>query len=110
VREKLAVRVSFGLLCADPPDVAGFVRTHLVPLLEYDARRGTDLLGTVRAYFDAGCNLARTRELLHVHVNTVTQRLERIGKLIGEDWQDPGRRLELHVALRLHQVSGPRPS
>jgi hypothetical protein len=99
-----------GLVLGDQPHLAGFVRTHLGPQLEYDARRGTDLLGTVRAYFDAGCNLARTRELLHVHVNTVTQRLERIGKLIGEDWQDPGRRLELHVALRLHQVSGPRPS
>jgi sugar diacid utilization regulator len=96
-----------GLVLGDQPDVEGFVRQHLGPILEYDARRGTDLLDTLQAYFDAGWNLARTRELLHVHVNTVTQRLDRIGKLIGEDWQEPARRLELHVALRLFRVSHP---
>ncbi len=96
-----------GLMLGDQPDVAGFVATTLGTVLDYDARRGTDLVGTLEAYFDSGCNLARTRELLHVHVNTVTQRLDRIGRLIGEDWQRPERQLELQVALRLHRISGP---
>ena len=94
-----------GLVLGDQPDVPGFVTTALGPLLDYDARRGTDLVGTLQAYFDAGGNLARTREALHVHVNTVAQRLDRVGRLIGEDWQDPERQLELQVALRLHRIS-----
>ena len=94
-----------GLVLGDQPDVPGFVTSALGPLLDYDERRGTDLVGTLQAYFDAGGNLARTREALHVHVNTVAQRLDRVGKLIGEDWQDPERQLELQVALRLHRIS-----
>ncbi|HET6625271.1 MAG TPA: helix-turn-helix domain-containing protein [Nocardioidaceae bacterium] len=94
-----------GLVLGDRPDVAGFVTGRLGALLDYDRRRGTDLLATLRAYFDSGCNLARTREALHVHVNTVTQRLDRIGQLIGADWQDPDRQLELQLALRLHRIS-----
>ena len=69
----------------------GFVSSALGPLLEYDERRGTDLVGTLHAYFAAGGSLARTREALHVHVNTVTQRLDRVSKLLGEDWQAPDR-------------------
>jgi DNA-binding PucR family transcriptional regulator len=45
--------------------------------------------------------------VLHVHVNTVTQRLDRIGQLLGADWHDPGRALDLQLALRLHRLRGP---
>ncbi len=97
-----------GLVLGDHSDVTGFVIGCLGPLLEYDDRRGTDLVKTLQAYFDTGGHLARTRDVLHVHVNTVAQRLDRIGKLIGADWQEPARQLELQVALRLHRVAAPR--
>ncbi|HET7385897.1 MAG TPA: helix-turn-helix domain-containing protein [Nocardioidaceae bacterium] len=97
-----------GLVLGEEPDVPGFVATVLGPLLDYDRRRSTGLVATLAAYFDNGASLARTGEALHVHVNTVSQRLDRIGKLIGRDWQDPDRRLELQVALRLHRVSSGR--
>lgn len=96
-----------GLVLGDSRDAAGFVRRTLGPLLDYDARRGTELLATVEQYFAHGGSLARTREALHVHVNTVTQRLERIGRLLGEDWNTPGRALEVQLALKLHRASGP---
>ncbi|WP_376737467.1 helix-turn-helix domain-containing protein [Nocardiopsis alba] len=91
-----------GLLLSRDRDVPGFVATALGPLLEYDAERGTLLVRTLRAYFAAGGNLSRAKDDLHVHVNTVAQRLERIGRLIGEDWQRPDRALELQLALHLH--------
>ncbi|HET8681140.1 MAG TPA: helix-turn-helix domain-containing protein, partial [Micromonosporaceae bacterium] len=46
-------------------------------------------------------------EVLHVHVNTVTQRLERLTTLLGEGWQRPERALELQLALRLHRLRAP---
>ncbi|WP_285733352.1 helix-turn-helix domain-containing protein [Nocardiopsis sp. ATB16-24] len=91
-----------GLLLSQDRDVPGFVSTTLGPLLEYDARRGTLLVETLRAYFAAGGNLSRAKDELHIHVNTVAQRLERIGQLIGADWQSPERALELQLALHLH--------
>ncbi|MGH3470144.1 MAG: PucR family transcriptional regulator, partial [Thermocrispum sp.] len=94
-----------GLVLSSAPDVPGFVTAKLGPLLEYDERRGTDLVRTVETYFAHSSNLARTKEALHVHVNTVTQRLERVAHLIGADWQQPERALELQLALRLHRLS-----
>jgi len=94
-----------GLLLADTRDVQGFVHRTLGAVTDYDARRGTELLRTLGAYFACGMSPARTREALHVHVNTVAQRLDRVSRLLGPDWQTPARALEIQLALRLHQLS-----
>jgi len=86
--------------------VRSFVEATLAPVLEYDARRGTDLVATLQAYFEAGASPARAAEALQVHVNTVTQRLERVSRLIGKDWSSPERALEIQLALRLHRLTG----
>jgi hypothetical protein len=84
--------------------VPGFVERTLGAVIEYDARRSTELLRTLEAYFACGGNLMRAKDRLHVHVNTVTQRLDRIAKLLGPDWHSPDRALELQLALRLHRL------
>jgi GAF domain-containing protein len=94
-----------GLLVGEGRDVPGFVTATLAPVLEYDARRGTDLVATLRAWFDAGGSPARAAEVLNVHVNTVTQRLDRVGRLLGRDWSAPERALEVQLALRLHRLT-----
>ncbi|URN10659.1 helix-turn-helix domain-containing protein [Actinomadura madurae] len=94
-----------GLLVGDDRDVAGFLHGALGAVLEYDERRGTSLVQTLEAYFGTGGSLSRTAERLHIHVNTVSQRLERIARLLGDDWQTPERALELQLALRLHRLS-----
>ncbi|HXR73833.1 helix-turn-helix domain-containing protein [Actinocrinis sp.] len=85
-------------------DVPAFVQATLGPVLDYDARRSTELVHTLDAYFGCGGNLMRTKDVLHVHVNTVTQRLDRIAQLLGTDWNCPERALELQLALRLNQL------
>lgn len=94
-----------GLLIGDGRDVPGFLDGTLGPVLGYDERRGTALVRTLDAYFGSGGSLSRTAERLHIHVNTVSQRLDRIARLLGEDWQSPERALELQLALRLHRLS-----
>jgi sugar diacid utilization regulator len=84
--------------------VPGFVEAVLGPVLEYDARRSTDLVHTLDAYFGCGGNLMKAKDALHVHVNTVTQRLDRIAQLLGADWNCPERALEIQLALRLHRL------
>ncbi|MBV6696134.1 helix-turn-helix domain-containing protein [Kitasatospora aureofaciens] len=95
-----------GVLLGDGHDVDGFVGATLGPLLDYDARRGTELVRTLRAYFDCGGSLTRAKDELHVHVNTVVQRLDRVEVLLGRDWNQPERSLELQLALRLQLLSG----
>ncbi len=95
-----------GLVLSDQPDVARFVEGQIGPILAYDERRGTELVSTLETYFSCRGSLTRTKEALHVHVNTVNQRLDRIAQLIGADWQTPERELELQLALRLHRIEG----
>jgi DNA-binding PucR family transcriptional regulator len=95
-----------GLLLGDRRDVPAFVRGALGPVLDYDERRGTALVSTLDAWFGAGGSPARAAAALHVHVNTVSQRLDRVAQLLGADWHDPGRALDLQLALRLHRLRG----
>ncbi len=73
-------------------------------MLAYDAERGTALAETLEAWFAAGGSLRATAELLHVHPNTVAQRLERVGQLLGDGWRDPARALDVQLALRMHRL------
>ncbi|GAA1413986.1 helix-turn-helix domain-containing protein [Catellatospora coxensis] len=86
------------------PDVARFLRDTIGSVVDYDMRRGTALVKTMECYFGTGGSLARAAEQLHVHVNTVTQRLDRVAQLLGADWQRPDRALEVQLALRLHRL------
>lgn len=95
-----------GVLLGDRADLNGYVTTTLGQVLDYDARRGTALVDTLRSYFECGANLSRTAKDLHVHVNTVSQRLERISSLLGSDWHQPSRALEIQLALQLHRLTG----
>ncbi|MCW2882883.1 MAG: putative transcriptional regulator, PucR family [Sphaerisporangium sp.] len=93
-----------GLLLGRDRDVAGFLESSIGPVLAYDRRRGTALVQTLETYFGAAASLSRTAERLHIHVNTVTQRLDRVGRLLGDGWQEPDRVLEIQLALRLNRV------
>ncbi|MCM2579770.1 helix-turn-helix domain-containing protein [Streptomyces meridianus] len=94
-----------GLLLADSRDVGAFVHRTIGAVVDYDERRGTELVRTLDAYFGCGMSPVRTKDALHVHVNTVAQRLERIGRLLGPDWQTPSNTLEIQLALRLHGLA-----
>ncbi|MFI0902065.1 helix-turn-helix domain-containing protein [Streptomyces sioyaensis] len=94
------------LLLADERDVEGFIGSVIGPLLEYDGRRSADLVTTLEAYYAANGSPTRAGEHLFVHANTVARRLERIGELLGQRWQEPDGALEVQLALRLHRVRG----
>lgn len=76
----------------------------ITPLLAYDERRSTQLVATLTAYFQHGGNLTRTAAALHVHLNTLLKRLERVESILGEGWRAPDSALQLQVALRLHAL------
>ena len=99
-----------GLLLSERKDVPGFIHATIGRLIDYDERKRTDLVQTAAAYFAAGGNLTRAKQALHIHVNTVTQRVERITSLLGEGWQEGGRALEIQLALYLYRLGGRPPA
>lgn len=90
-----------------PEQLGEYVESTLGPVLAYDAQRGTSLVETLEAWFATGGRVKDTGERLHVHPNTVVQRLDRIGELLGADWRDPARGLDVQLALRVHRLRGP---
>ncbi|NNM45099.1 helix-turn-helix domain-containing protein [Knoellia koreensis] len=85
-------------------ELAAFVRATVGPLLEHDRSRGRDLVPTLEAYLAHARHHARTCEVLHIHANTLYQRLDRVTEVLGPSWKDPDRALDLQVALRLHRL------
>ncbi|MFL6118726.1 helix-turn-helix domain-containing protein, partial [Actinophytocola sp.] len=80
-----------------------FLADTIGALLEYDQRRGTDLVETLGAYYVHHANVAATARALHVHVNTLLKRLDRAGEVLGHDPRHDDD-LELRLGLRLHQL------
>jgi sugar diacid utilization regulator len=76
-----------------------FVEATLGGVLEHDRRHRGRLTVTLDAYLAAGCSPTRAAAALHLHVNTLYYRLERLRRLLGEDFAAPRRQLDLQVAL-----------
>ncbi|MFC7517860.1 helix-turn-helix domain-containing protein [Herbaspirillum sp. GCM10030257] len=88
----------------DHASITNFLEATIGPLLAYDLKRATQLTVTLLTYFETHYNAALTAQRLGVHVNTIRHRFETIEDLLGP-WGQPTRALELHVALRLWQVT-----
>ncbi|MFI1366149.1 helix-turn-helix domain-containing protein [Streptomyces griseochromogenes] len=88
------------LLTGVPADVrAAYSRTVLGPLLESDRAATAVLLSTLETFLACDGSWARTAQALHLHVNTVHYRIQRIEHFTGRDLSRLSDRLDLWAAL-----------
>ena len=85
-------------------EIERFYHETLDPLLQYDAKKGTELIRTLDAYFENNSNINRTSEVLFTHYNTVLYRMERIRAITGMDLNNPNDRLNLELALKVRKI------
>ena len=83
--------------------LATFIASTVGPLHQ------RDLAATLETYLEQARHHARTCEVLHIHPNTLYQRLDRVTEVLGPGWKEPDRALELQVALRQHRLLAARP-
>ncbi len=95
-----------GVLLSGGDATRRFVDDTLGPILRYDSTRGSELATTLESWFGTGGHVGRTATALHLHPNTVTQRLGRVAALLGDDWTAPDRALQVHLALQLRGLLG----
>lgn len=96
---------------ATPDRVESIISAALGPVIEYDREKQTALVQTLWVFFRCDRHHVRTAEELHVHPNTLRQRLERVASLLGDDWLSSHRSSMVYLALQLEQlrgVQGPR--
>jgi len=69
-------------------DARALIAEVIGPLESYDADHESRLVETLETYLSLDGSITRTASRLHLHVNTVKQRLERIGSLLSADVRD----------------------
>lgn len=87
----------------DRDGIRDFVDRTLGPLLRHDEGRDGALSRSLLAHLDHGMRTTVAAEALHLHPNTLRQRLDKISRLLP-GWDDPARRLEVHLALRVRAL------
>lgn len=91
------------LLAATPTDdLAEFVQRAIGPLVEHDRTNRTDLVDTLAVWLETR-NMAEAARRVHVHYNTLKNRLERIEAIIGPVVTDAARALECEVAIHVER-------
>jgi sugar diacid utilization regulator len=88
----------------DSETLRRFCLNWLSALIEYDSEQHSDLLETLRVYFDNNGNTARTSAQLNIHRNTLAYRLNRIAEIARLDLDDADVRLNLQLALKARQM------
>ncbi|KXO97055.1 carbohydrate diacid transcriptional activator CdaR (plasmid) [Tsukamurella tyrosinosolvens] len=82
-------------------EVDGFVDAQLGPLREFDGATSSELVRTLRVFFDENMNTAATARRLGLHPNTVIKRLRRVSELLGGEWADGSGAVSLRLALSI---------
>jgi hypothetical protein len=91
-----------GVLNAVPgTQVTPYVQRVLGDLIT-DGRFGGQLIETLYAYLQAGGSPRGAGALLHLHGSSVKYRMRILRELLGERLDDPGKRFDLELALRLY--------
>jgi PAS domain S-box-containing protein len=80
-----------------------YVRDTLGKLMEYDRRKGTDLLTTLEVILRCG-NLREAAQKLFMHYNTAVRNKRRIETILGLSIEDSEIRLALAVAIKLYKL------
>lgn len=78
-----------------------FAQSVLGPIIEYDRETQTDLVRSLEAFFAHDGRLSSAASEMHVHVNTLRNRLERIQELVGRDINKTRDRTDLFLALQM---------
>lgn len=92
------------LFGGDGERAAAFVEGMLGPVLEWDAVHGSALVDTLGALFDERWSLTGAARAVHVHVNTMKQRVHRLRELLGEGVDRPEERFRLELAVRIDRA------
>jgi DNA-binding PucR family transcriptional regulator len=90
----------------DPERLRAFAISVLGPALDYDRDHSSELLRTARVLLDRDMDRRSAADALHLHPNTVAQRMRRLEALTGLHLSRPRDLLQLTSALTVARVAG----
>jgi hypothetical protein len=87
-------------------DWRAFATRVLDPLRAYDDKHQTELVRTLKLFFDVGQNIKEAAANLNVHRHTVFYRLRQIGEIGRLDLDSPHDQLTVRAALAVDALDG----
>jgi purine catabolism regulator len=76
----------------------------LYSLVDYEQKRGLDLIDTLTAYIANFGNISQTSRALNLHRQSLLYRLKKIESLTGKSLTDPDDLLLLHLSIKLWSI------
>jgi len=104
--DKLGIYAVLTLLPAHK-NVERFLEKYIHPIMAYDEQHHSNLLQTLQAYFQMGCNIRSTAQQMYTHYNTVVYRLDKIKTILNVTFDDPEIQFKLLLALKLYEMNQP---
>ncbi|MCT4631863.1 MAG: PucR family transcriptional regulator ligand-binding domain-containing protein [Firmicutes bacterium] len=96
----------YKIFCQDnlKEELVKFYQATIMPLVEYDRKRDTELVKSLEIYFNVNGNLKKMSEELFTHYNTVLYRINRIQEITKLSLNDEHDRFNLHTALKIMKI------
>ncbi|MBI6875418.1 PucR family transcriptional regulator [Clostridium aciditolerans] len=88
----------------DNPWVLKYYNEIIEPLIVYDENNDTELLRTAVKYIENNGDIKTTAKELFQHSNTIRYRIERINKILNENYDNTHFYEELAVAIRIYNL------
>ena len=81
-------------------ELTEFCSDTIKPLIEYDKINNSELIKTLKAYFECDGNMKKISEKMYMHYNTIIYRVQKINDITGLDLDNGDSRLNLEIALK----------
>jgi purine catabolism regulator len=83
--------------------LSDFVADYLDPIIQYDAKKNTQLLHTLKVFLKFSGAKRETAKELYISRQTLYHRLKQIAALLGDDFMSQPKRLALELALYAYE-------
>lgn len=81
-----------------------FCNDTIKPLMDYDRDNNSELIKTLKVYFECDGNMKKISERMFMHYNTIIYRLQKIRDITGVNIENSDSRLNLQIALKAIEI------
>jgi sugar diacid utilization regulator len=92
----------YTILCFDgiQTELVKFCNDTINSIIEYDKLNNTELIKTLRVYFECNGNMKKMSKEMFMHYNTIVYRIQKIKDVTGVDFENGDSRLKFEIALK----------
>lgn len=81
-----------------------FLHEQLQPLIDYDEEHGSDYVQTLENYLRCGGSIQKVAEMMYIHRNTISYRMNHIRELLGNPLDSEQDRMNCLIACLIRRM------